>query len=153
MVGGEAEAFERVRPLFDLMGKNIVLQGGAGSGQYTKMCNQIAIASGMVAICESMAYAKAAGLDPSTVLKSIESGAAGSWSLSNLAPRLLKGDFDPGFYIKHFIKDMKIAIESAEQMQLKLPGLTLAKTLYDKLAENGMGDFGTQALFQMYQAE
>ncbi len=150
MVGGESEDFERAMPLFEIMGKNIVLQGPAGSGQHTKMCNQIAIAAGMVAISEAMAYAKASGLDPDTVLKSIESGAAGSWSLSNLAPRMLKGDFAPGFYVKHFLKDMRIALASAEELGLDLPGLALAKKLYDELASKGGEDDGTQALFKLY---
>ena len=130
MVGGDVEVFEKIKPLFEIMGKNIVLQGPAGSGQHTKMCNQIAIASGMMAISEAMAYARKSGLKPETVLESIESGAAGSWSLTNLAPRVLKGDFAPGFFVKHFIKDMKIAIGSAENMGLDLPGLRLAKQLY-----------------------
>ena len=150
MIGGEQSDFDRARPLFDIMGKNIQLQGPAGSGQYTKMCNQIAIASGMVAIGEALAYAKAAGLDPKQVLASIETGAAGSWSLSNLAPRALDGDFAPGFFVKHFIKDMGIALESAEEMGLKLPGLELAKGLYDKLSAQGGADEGTQALFRFY---
>lgn len=152
MVGGDADAFERARPIFEKIGKNIVLQGPAGSGQHTKMCNQIAIASGMVAVCEAMAYAKKSGLDPATVLKSIETGAAGSWSLSNLAPRMLRGDFAPGFFVKHFIKDMRIAIESAERMKLDLPGLALAKQLYEKLAAQGCENDGTQALFKLYEA-
>lgn len=152
MVGGDQEAFERAKPAFEKMGKNIVLQGAAGSGQHTKMCNQVAIASGMVSICEAMAYAKKSGLNPETVLKSIESGAAGSWSLSNLAPRFLKGNFDPGFFVKHFIKDMRIALESAESMNLDLPGLAQAKKLYEKLATQGGEDFGTQALFKLYEA-
>jgi len=151
MVGGDVEVFEKIKPLFEIMGKNIVLQGPAGSGQHTKMCNQIAIASGMMAISEAMAYARKSGLKPETVLKSIESGAAGSWSLTNLAPRLLKGDFAPGFFVKHFIKDMKIAIGSAENMGLDLPGLQLAKQLYEKLADRGCEDDGTQALFKLYQ--
>lgn len=150
MVGGSQEGFDQAKPLFDIMGKNIVLQGPAGSGQYTKMCNQIVIAASMVAIGEALAYAKKAGLDPETVLKSIGSGAAASWSLSNLAPRALKGDYAPGFYVKHFIKDMGIALESAEEMGLKLPGLELAKSLYDKLASEGGEDDGTQALFRFY---
>ena len=115
------------------------------------MSNQIAIASGMLGISEAMAYARKAGLEPFTVLESIESGAAGSWSLSNLAPRALKGDFAPGFYVKHFIKDMRIAIESAEEMEINLPGLKLAKTLYQKLAAQGGEDFGTQALLKIYE--
>lgn len=151
MVGGDEASFEKAKPLFEIMGKNIVYQGPAGSGQHTKMCNQIAIASGMMAISESMAYAKKSGLNPETVLKSIESGAAGSWSLSNLTPRVLKGDFAPGFFVKHFLKDMRIAIESADSMGLDLPGLKLAKQLYDKLAERGCEDDGTQALFKLYQ--
>lgn len=150
MVGGEKSDFDRAMPLFDIMGKNIQLQGPAGSGQYTKMCNQIAIASGMVAIGEALAYAKAAGLEPKQVLASIETGAAGSWSLSNLAPRALDGDFAPGFFVKHFIKDMGIALESAVEMGLKLPGLELAKSLYDKLSAQGGADEGTQALFRFY---
>jgi 3-hydroxyisobutyrate dehydrogenase len=152
MVGGAPEAFERAKPALEKMGRNIVLQGPAGSGQHTKMCNQIAIASGMVAICEAMIYAKRSGLDPATVLKSIESGAAGSWSLSNLAPRFLQGNYDPGFFVKHFIKDMRIAVESAERMQLPLPGLAQARKLYEKLAAAGGEDFGTQALFKLYES-
>jgi len=153
MVGGSVSGFERALPLFEIMGKNIVHQGPAGSGQHTKMCNQIAIASGMMAISEAMAYAKKSGLQPETVLKSIESGAAGSWSLTNLAPRVLKGDYAPGFFVKHFIKDMKIAIESAQAMGLDLPGLQLAKKLYDQLASNGCEDDGTQALFKLYEEQ
>ncbi len=151
MVGGDAAAFERVSPLFDLMGKNIVYQGSAGSGQHTKMCNQIAIAAGMLGVCEALAYAEASGLDPDTVLKSIANGAAASWSLSNLAPRMLAGNFDPGFYVKHFIKDLTIALESAEKMGLNVPGLTLAKEMYEKLAASGGEDLGTQALFTLYK--
>ena len=153
MVGGSLSGFERALPLFEIMGKNIVHQGPAGSGQHTKMCNQIAIASGMMAISEAMAYAKKSGLQPETVLKSIESGAAGSWSLTNLAPRVLKGDYAPGFFVKHFIKDMKIAIESAQAMGLDLPGLQLAKKLYDQLASKGCEDDGTQALFKLYEEQ
>ncbi|MDI3533645.1 MAG: 3-hydroxyisobutyrate dehydrogenase [Thermosediminibacterales bacterium] len=150
MVGGDAEAFEKVKPILEVMGKNIVLQGKAGAGQHTKMCNQIAIASNMIGVCEAIAYAKKAGLDPSTVLKSIESGAAGSWSLSNLAPRIIKGDFAPGFYVKHFIKDMTIALEAAKEMGLMTPGLELAKSLYEKLAAKGEENSGTQALFKLF---
>ena len=150
MAGGEQKDFDRALPLFEIMGKNIVLQGPAGAGQYTKMCNQIAIAGGMVAIGESLAYAQSAGLDPSSVLRSIETGAAGSWSLSNLAPRSLKNDYAPGFFVKHFIKDMGIAIDSAEEMGINLPGLSLAKDLYDRLAAEGGENDGTQALFRYY---
>lgn len=153
MVGGDREAFDAVMPIFRLMGKNVVLQGAAGAGQHTKMCNQIAIASNMVGICEAVAYAKKSGLDPSAVLKSIESGAAGSWSLSNLAPRIIAGNFEPGFYVKHFIKDMGIALEAAEGMGLTLPGLALARDLYTKLAELGYADKGTQALYKIWETE
>lgn len=150
MVGGAPEDFEAVKPLLDLMGKNVVLQGPPGSGQHTKMCNQIAIASNMMGVCEAIAYSRRAGLDAETVLKSIASGAAASWSLSNLAPRMIAGNFAPGFYVKHFIKDMKIAIESAREMDLDVPGLTLAESLYEKLAASGGNDDGTQALFKLY---
>lgn len=153
MVGSDSDAFEAMLPIFSIMGKNIVLQGAAGAGQHTKMCNQVAIASNMIGVCEAMAYAQKAGLDPTTVLKSIETGAAGSWSLSNLAPRMIAGDFAPGFYIKHFIKDMIIALDSAKEMGLMTPGLELAKALYDKLAAQGEENSGTQALFKLYLEE
>lgn len=152
MVGGDEEVFEEMLPLFEVLGRNIVRQGDAGAGQYTKMCNQIAIASNMIGVCEALFYAKKAGLDPSTVLKSIESGAAGSWSLSNLGPRMLAGNYEPGFYVKHFIKDMGIALQSAEEMGLALPGLTLAKSLYDQLAAMGESDSGTQVLYKWFEA-
>lgn len=153
MVGGIREDFEAIKPILELMGTNIVLQGDAGAGQHTKMCNQIAIASNMIGVCEAILYANKTGLDPTTVLKSIETGAAGSWSLSNLAPRMIKGDFEPGFYIKHFIKDMKIAIESAEEMKLYTPGLKLAKSLYEELQADGKEDKGTQALFSLLEKQ
>lgn len=151
MVGGEKKVFDKALQLFKVMGKNIVLQGKSGSGQHTKMANQIAIAAGMVAMCESIAYAKKSGLDPKTVLKSIGPGAAGSWSLNNLGPRIIDNDFDPGFYIKHFIKDMKIASTSSSQLGLETPGLDLALSLYEKMAENGHGNDGTQALFKLFK--
>lgn len=151
MVGGDKETYEEVRPLFELMGENIVFQGQAGSGQHCKMANQIAIASNIMGVCESIRYAEKAGLDPSVVLQSISAGAAASWSLSNLAPRMIKGDFDPGFYIKHFIKDMGIALQSAENIGLEASGLALAKSLYDKLAAEGKEDLGTQALYTHYK--
>ncbi len=149
MVGGEQNVFEKAKSVFEVMGKNIVYQGGAGSGQHTKMCNQIAIAGGMVAIGESLAYAQKAGLDASTVLESISAGAAGSWSMSNLVPRALKGDYAPGFFVKHFVKDMKIALESADEMELELPGLAMAKRLFEQIVESGGEDDGTQALFRL----
>lgn len=150
MAGGDREDFEEVLPILELMGKNIVLQGKAGAGQHTKMCNQIAIASGMIGVCEAMVYAKKAGLDPLAVLKSIETGAAGSWSLSNLAPRMLAGNFEPGFYVKHLIKDMDIALQSAGEMGLEAPGLELAMSLYRKLAQEGEENSGTQALYKLF---
>lgn len=153
MVGGEYEDFLAVEPILSLLGTNIVYQGSAGSGQHTKMCNQIAIASNMIGVCEAMAYAEKAGLNPKNVLKSIASGAAGSWSLSNLAPRMIEGDFEPGFYIKHFIKDMNIALEEAEKIGLEAPGLSLAKSLYSQLAEKGEENSGTQALYKYYNGE
>lgn len=153
MAGGDAAAFEKAKPLFEVLGENIALQGGPGAGQHTKMCNQIAIASEMMAVCESLAYAKKSGLNPRLVLKSIESGAAGSWALSNLAPRILQEDFAPGFFVKHFLKDMRIAVESAETMGLNLPGLKLAKQLYEKLTDSGGENDGTQALFKLYQTQ
>lgn len=151
MVGGHPDDFAAALPLFELMGTNVVRQGGAGAGQHTKMCNQIAIASNMLGVCEALAYAEAAGLDPSTVLRSIESGAAGSWSLSNLGPRIIAGNFEPGFYVKHFIKDMGIALESAKEMGLDTPGLQLAERLYRQLAEKGYAEKGTHALYKLWK--
>lgn len=151
MAGGEPEAFETVKPLLEKLGTNIVYQGKAGAGQHTKMCNQIAVATNIIGVCEAMIYAEKAGLNPENVLKSITTGAAGSWSLSNLAPRMLDGNFEPGFYIKHFIKDMKIAIDEAQKMDMEVPGLALAKSLYDKLAESGEENSGTQALYKYWK--
>lgn len=150
MVGGDVERFDDIKPLLLKLGTNVVYQGKAGSGQHTKMCNQIAIASNMMGVCEAVIYAEKAGLNPEDVLKSISSGAAGSWSLSNLAPRMLAGNFEPGFYIKHFIKDLKIALDEAEKMKLVLPGLSLAKSLYDQLANRGEENSGTQALYKYW---
>ena len=150
MVGGDRGAFDAVKPIFELLGRTIRYFGPAGSGQYAKMANQIAIASNMMGVCEAVAYAKRAGLDPAEVVETISGGAAGSWSLSNLAPRMLRGDYAPGFFIKHFIKDMGIALASAEEMHLDLPGLKLAKRLYDDLSARGMEDSGTQALIRWY---
>ncbi|MEY8763100.1 NAD(P)-dependent oxidoreductase [Clostridium sp. MT-113] len=149
MAGGDRKVFEEVLPVFKLIGKNIVWQGKAGSGQHTKMCNQIAIAGNMMGVCEMLAYAEKAGLDPKRVLESIETGAAGSWSLSNLTPRMIDGDFKPGFYVKHFIKDMNIALEEARSMQLNTPALKLAKSLYDLLEKEGKGNCGTQVLYEL----
>ena len=151
MVGGKKEIFNRVLPLFELMGSNVVYQGSAGSGQHTKMANQIGIASSMLAMCESLTYAKAAGLDPETVLKSISSGAAGSWSLTNLAPRILRDDYEPGFFVRHFIKDMQIAIDSSEAMGIPIPGLKVAKAKFDQIADQGLDNKGTQAVIKAYE--
>jgi len=123
-----------------------VHQGGPGTGQHTKMVNQTLIASNMIGVCEAMLYAQRAGLDPERVLESVSGGAAGSWSLANLAPRLLKGDFAPGFYVEHFVKDMEIALREAERMQLDLPGLALARRLYERVVALGHARSGTQAL-------
>ncbi|WP_267916902.1 NAD(P)-dependent oxidoreductase [Lederbergia citrisecunda] len=150
MVGGDLKIFDEMMPIFNILGGNIVYQGEAGAGQHTKMCNQIAIASNMIGVSEAIVYARKAGLNPETVLKSISSGAAGSWSLSNLIPRVLKEDYSPGFFIKHFIKDMGIALEEAEKMNLRLPGLELAKKMYDSLADQGEENNGTQALIKYW---
>lgn len=151
MVGGEKRDFELVKPILEIMGTNVVYQGKAGAGQHTKMCNQIVIASAMIGVSEAIVYAEKAGLHLETVLKSISTGAASSWALSNLAPRMIAGDFEPGFYIKHFIKDMKIAIEEAEQLHMEIPGVSLAKTLYEQLADNGEENSGTQALYKYWK--
>lgn len=146
MIGGDAKAVERIDPLFQRMGKTIVHQGGPGQGQHTKMVNQTLIASGMIAVCEAMLYAHKIGLDLPTVLKSVASGGAASWALSNLAPRMIDGDFDPGFFVEHFIKDMRIALDEAAAMNLALPGLALAHQLYQAVAAQGHAKDGTQAL-------
>jgi 3-hydroxyisobutyrate dehydrogenase len=150
MAGGEAGAFARAKPLFEIMGKNIALLGGPGAGQYCKMANQIAVAVGMVSWCEALAYAKKAGLDPAAVHASISGGAAGSWAMTNLAPRALGDNYAPGFYVKHILKDIRIALESAAEMKLDLPGLACAKQLYDQVAARGWEDCGTQALYRLY---
>jgi len=146
MVGGDAEIVERVRPLLEVMGKTIVHQGGPGAGQHTKMVNQILIATGMIGVCEALLYAYRAGLDPVTVLESVGGGAAGSWSLSNYGPRMLAGNFDPGFMVEHFVKDMGIALAEARRMNLSLPGLALAEQLYVALIAQGHGRMGTHSL-------
>lgn len=150
MVGGEPQAFERARPVFERLGKTIVHQGPAGAGQYAKLCNQVAVASTMLAVCESMALARASGLDPARVLESITVGAAGSWALANLMPRALRGDYEPGFAVAHFTKDLAIALACAERLKLDLPGLALAKRLYDELRDSGAGAQGTHVLLRHY---
>ncbi len=146
MIGGEVEAVEKLRPLFEVMGKTIVHQGPAGSGQHAKMVNQILIASGMIGVCEALLYGYKAKLDLNTVLQSVGSGAAGSWSLNNLGPRIIAGNFDPGFYVEHFLKDMGIALAEARRMRLCLPGLALAEQLYRAVEAQGDGRKGTHAL-------
>jgi len=152
MVGGAEAAFERAKPFLAAMGKNIALQGGAGAGQHCKMANQIACAVGMVSWIEALAYARRAGLDPARVLGSISGGAAGSWAMTNLGPRALAGDFAPGFYVKHIRKDIGIAVASAKELGLELPGLACAERLYDQVAGKGWEEFGTQVLYRLYTA-
>ncbi len=146
MIGGDDDVVQRVMPCFECFGQTIVHQGGAGAGQHTKMVNQTLIATGMIGVCEALVYASRAGLDLPTVLKSVSSGAAGSWSLSNLAPRMIEQDFEPGFYVEHFVKDMGIALAEAKRMKLSLPGLALAEQLYLSLMAKGGERAGTQAL-------
>jgi 3-hydroxyisobutyrate dehydrogenase len=150
MVGGARDAFEEALPIFQLMGTNIVHQGQAGAGQHTKMCNQVVIASTIMGVCEGLAYGKAAGLDLPTVLKSIGSGAAGGFQLNVLGAKIIAGDFAPGFYIEHFVKDLGIALAEAKRMKLELPGLALARKLYMVLVEQGHARLGTQALYKYY---
>ena len=146
MVGGDNDAVARAMPLFQILGKNIVHQGGPGAGQHTKMCNQIVIAVTMIGVCERLVYAYRAKLNPESMLQSIRSGAAGCWTLENLAPRVLKGNFDPGFIVEHFIKDMGIALSEAQRMRLAMPGLALVHQLYLALQAQGHGRRGTHAL-------
>lgn len=146
MIGGDKNVVDALQPLFEVMGKTIVHQGPAGAGQHTKMVNQTVIASAMIGVCEALLYGYKAGLDLKTVLQSVAPGAAGSWSLSNLGPRIIDNNFDPGFYVEHFIKDMGIALEEARRMGLALPGLALAQQLYISLAAQGHARDGTHAL-------
>jgi len=146
MVGGDPDPVAALTPLFEAMGKTIVRQGGPGAGQHAKMCNQIVIAGTMIGVCESLIYGHKAGLNLETMLSSISGGAAGCWALSNLAPRILKRNFDPGFFVEHFVKDMGIALDEARRMNLALPGLALVHQMYVALQANGGGKRGTQAL-------
>lgn len=148
MVGGELSAFERALPFFSRLGNTIVHQGGPGSGQHAKMVNQIMIAGTMMGMCEGLLYAKKTGLNPENVFSSVSIGAAASWSLANLYPRILKDDFAPGFYVEHFIKDLRIALDEAKKMKLVLPGLALAEKLYARLKSDGGARLGTQALIK-----
>ena len=151
LAGGDREAFDACMPVFEAMGKNINYEGKAGNGQHTKMCNQIAIAGALSGACEALAYARAVGLDPKLMLESISTGAAGSAQMNNVASRILKDDFEPGFFIKHFIKDMKLADEEALAADARLGVLEYVLAMYEKLAGEGLGDLGTQALIKYYE--
>jgi len=146
MIGGESEVVDALSPLFATMGKTIVHQGPCGAGQHTKMVNQVLIASNMIGVCEALLYAFKAGLDLNVVLESVGSGAAGSWSLNNLGPRIIAGNFEPGFFVEHFLKDMGIALAESRRMQLCLPGLALAEQLYRAVLAQGYARKGTHAL-------
>lgn len=151
MVGGEEEIFKKILPVLELMGKTIVYMGAAGSGQHTKMANQIAIAGAAIGMVEALAYSKGADLDLQSVLEALTSGSAASWQLSNMAPRIIREDFNPGFYIKHFIKDMRIASNEAKEMQVELPGLDLVLSLYEECEKQNLENLGTQALYKLYE--
>jgi 3-hydroxyisobutyrate dehydrogenase len=152
MVGGEPETYAKVLPLFQIMGENIQLMGPAGAGQNTKMCNQILIAGTMIGVVESLLYARRVGLDPNAVIDVIGKGAAASWSINNLGRRIAVDDFDPGFYIKHFVKDMGIALEEARRRNLSLPGLALVQQFYIAAMAQGWEDLGTQGLYKVLDA-
>lgn len=151
MVGGKKDVFEKVLPLFEIMGKNIKLMGAPGAGQHTKMSNQILISGTMIGAVESLLYAHTAGLDISEVISAIGSGAAGSWTINNLGPKIAKKDFDPGFFIKHFVKDMGIALEEARRMNIALPGLALVNQFYISAMAMGYENLGTQALYKVFE--
>jgi 3-hydroxyisobutyrate dehydrogenase len=152
MVGGDQPVFDAMKPLFDIMGKTISLMGGPGSGQHTKMTNQILIAGTMIGVVESLLYAQRAGMDAHHVIDVIGQGAASSWCINTLGRRIADGDFDPGFYIKHFVKDMGIALDEARHMRLSLPGLALVHQFYVASIAMGWEDLGTQGLFQVLAA-
>lgn len=151
LAGGDEADFNACMPLFEAMGRNIKYEGNAGNGQHTKMCNQIAIAGAISGVCEAMVYAKAVGLDVAQMVNSIGTGAAGSAQLKTVAPRILAGDFDPGFFIRHFIKDMKLASGEAENAGVHLGVLDYVLSMYEDLETQGKGSLGTQALVQYYQ--
>jgi len=150
MVGGDQTVFDHVLPILQKLGTSIILQGSAGMGQHTKMCNQIVIASTIMGVAEGLSYAKKVGLDPAVVLQSIGGGAASGFQLNVLGAKMIVGDYAPGFYVEHLIKDLKIALAEAEQMHLNLPGLALAKSLFEKMADRGLQRNGTQGIFQIY---
>ncbi len=151
MAGGDKEAYNACLPLFEAMGKTICYQGGPGYGQHTKMANQIALGGAIAGVCEAISYAEHVGLDVQAMLDAISQGAAGSWQMSNMAPRILQGDFDPGFFIKHYIKDMNIALSQAEKAGLHMEVLSIVRQMYQTLSQQGKEDLGTQALIQYYQ--
>lgn len=151
MCGGSEEAFAAARPFLDIFGKEVTLLGSAGCGQHCKACNQIAVAGATAAYTEAMVYAKSVGIDPEKMFSVIAGGAAGSWQIENMAPRAMKGDIDPGFFIKHFIKDMNIALEEAKHCELQLPMTEQVRSLYRKMQTRGQEDLGTQALFLYYE--
>jgi 3-hydroxyisobutyrate dehydrogenase len=146
MIGGDQAVVDALQPCWEAMGKTIVRQGAAGAGQHTKMVNQILISTMMIGVCEALLYGYKAGLDLETVMKSVSTGAAGSWSLSNLGPRIMVNNFDPGFFVEHFVKDMGIALAEGRRMGLSLPGLALAEQLYQSVKAKGWGRNGTHAL-------
>jgi 3-hydroxyisobutyrate dehydrogenase len=146
MIGGDPEVVTALQPCFEAMGKTIIHQGGPGAGQHTKLTNQILISTNMIGVCEALLYAYKAGLDLNTVMQSVSPGAAGSWSLSNLGPRMINNNFDPGFFVEHFIKDMGLALAESRRMGLSMPGLALANQLYLALQAQGHGRAGTHAL-------
>ncbi len=147
MVGGDEAAYEKVQPIFQAIGQNIMLHGPAGSGQHAKMSNQIAVAGTMLSVSEALLYANKTGLDPERARQTIAPGAGGSWTMDNLGPRMLKGDTDPGFFVKHFVKDMRIAQEVAKELNFKTPGLDLALELYEQIEREGLGERGTQVIY------
>jgi 3-hydroxyisobutyrate dehydrogenase len=151
MVGGEREVFERVLPFFRLMGENIAYMGGPGAGQHTKVCNQIHIATTMIGVVECLLYAHRAGLDMEEMIAVVGKGAAASWSLNNYGPRIAQGNFDPGFFIKHFVKDMGIALKEAKEMKLSLPGLALAHQFYVAAMAIGLENMGTHSLYKLFE--
>lgn len=147
MIGGEKEVVDSLLPLFEVFGRNVIYQGKAGAGQHTKMCNQITIAGTMIGVCEGLIYGAKAGLDLNVMLASISKGAAACWTLDVLAPKIVNGDYSPGFSVDNFVKDLGIALEEAEAMRLSLPGLALAKQLYMSILAMGNGALGTQSLY------
>ena len=150
MVGGEESSFNQVVPIFEIFGKTIKLQGDAGKGQHTKMANQIMIAGTMTGMTELLVYAKAAHLDLEKVIETVGGGSAANWSLANYSPRILKNDYSPGFFVKHFVKDLKIALDEADKLSIELPATKLAKELYEKLMAEGYENAGTQSLIKLW---